>query len=165
MQAKYLPISKNKMANTYNQIYIHIVFAVKYRDAAIAKSWRQELYQYIIGLIERRGHKVYAVGGVSDHIHILVSLSPKQAISELVQEVKRASSLWIKEKRFVRCRFAWQEGFGVFSYGKSQIDNVVKYIQNQEIHHAKRTFRDEYVSLIKLFGVEYDAKYLFREME
>jgi REP element-mobilizing transposase RayT len=153
------------MANTYNQIYIHIVFAVKYRDAAIAKSWRQELYQYIIGLIERRGHKVYAVGGVSDHIHILVSLSPKQAISELVQEVKRASSLWIKEKRFVRCRFAWQEGFGVFSYGKSQIDNVVKYIQNQEIHHAKRTFRDEYVSLIKLFGVEYDAKYLFREME
>ena len=94
------------MANTYNQIYIHIVFAVKYRDAAIAKSWRQELYQYIIGLIEHRGHKVYAVGGMSDHIHILASLSPKQAISELVQEVKRASSLWIKEKGFVRCRFA-----------------------------------------------------------
>ena len=87
-----------KMANTYNQIYIHLVFAVKYRDSVIHKSWRHELYQYIIGLIEHRGHKVYAIGGMSDHIHILVSLSPKQAISELVQEVKRASSLWIKEK-------------------------------------------------------------------
>ena len=86
------------MANTYNQIYIHLVFAVKYRDAVIDKSWRQELYQYMIGLIENRKHKVYAIGGMSDHIHILVSLSPKQAISELVLEIKRASSLWIKEK-------------------------------------------------------------------
>ena len=152
------------MANTYNQIYIHFVFAVKYRDAAIAKSWRQELYQYIIGLIEHRGHIVYAIGGMSDHIHILVSLSPKQAISELVQEVKRASSLWIKEKRFVRCCFAWQEGFGVFSYSRSQVDNVVKYIQNQEKHHEKRTFREEYVSFLQLFGIEYDDKYVFQEM-
>lgn len=153
------------MSNTYNQIYIQLVFAVKYRDAVIAKSWRQELYQYVIGLIEHRGHKVYAIGGMSDHIHILVSLSPKQAISDLVQEVKRASSLWIKEKRLVRCRFAWQEGFGVFSYGKSQIDKVVKYIQNQEAHHTKHTFRDEYVSFLQLFGIEYDDKYIFREME
>lgn len=153
------------MANTYNQIYIHLVFAVKYRDAVIDKSWRQELYQYIIGVIANRGHKVYAIGGMSDHIHILVSLSPKQAISELVLEVKRASSLWIKEKQLVRCQFAWQEGFGAFSYGKSQVDNVVKYIQNQESHHAKHTFRDEYVSFLKLFGIEYDEKYVFREME
>ena len=153
-----------KMANTYNQIYIHLVFAVKYRDAVIEKSWRQELYQYIIGLIGNRGHKVYAIGGMSDHIHILVSLSPKQAISELVLEVKRASSLWIKEKQFVRCQFAWQEGFGAFSYGKSQIDRVVKYIQNQEVHHAKRTFIDEYVSFLKLFGIEYNERYVFQEM-
>ena len=88
------------MANTYNQIYIHLVFAVKYRDGVIDKSWRNELYQYIIGLINNRGHKVYAIGGMSDHIHILVSLSPKQSISELVQEVKRASTLWIKEKKY-----------------------------------------------------------------
>ena len=153
------------MANTYNQIYIHLVFAVKYRDAVIDKSWRQELYQYIIGVIANRGHKVYAIGGMSDHIHILVSLSPKQAISELVLEVKRATSLWIKEKQFVRRQFAWQEGFGAFSYGKSQVDNVVKYIQDQENHHAKRSFRDEYVSFLKLFGIEYDEKYVFREME
>lgn len=153
------------MANTYNQIYIHLVFAVKYRDAVIDKSWRQELYQYMIGLIENRKHKVYAIGGTSDHIHILVSLSPKQAISELVLEIKRASSLWIKEKQFVRCQFAWQEGFGAFSYGKSQVDHVVKYIQNQEVHHAKRSFKDEYISFLKLFGIEYDEKYVFREME
>lgn len=153
------------MANTYNQIYIHLVFAVKYRTSVIAKSWRQELYYYITGLIENRGHKVYAVGGMSDHIHILVSLSPKQAISELVLEVKRASSLWIKEKRFVGCKFAWQEGFGAFSYSKSHIENVVRYIQNQETHHEKRTFGEEYVSFLRLFGVDYDEKYLFREME
>ena len=153
------------MANTYNQIYIHLVFAVKYRASVIAKSWRQELYYYITGLIENRGHKVYAVGGMSDHIHILVSLSPKQAISELVLEVKRASSLWIKEKRFVGCKFAWQEGFGAFSYSKSHIENVVRYIQNQETHHEKRTFGEEYVSFLRLFGVDYDEKYLFREME
>ena len=153
------------MANTYSQLYIHLVFAVKYRGGFIAESWQQELYQYIVGVIENRSHKVYAIGGMSDHIHILVSLSPKQAISELVLEVKRASSLWIKEKQFVRCQFAWQEGFGAFSYGKSQVDNVVKYIQNQESHHAKHTFRDEYVSFLKLFGIEYDEKYVFREME
>lgn len=153
------------MANRYNQIYIHLVFAVKYRDAVIDKSWRQELFQYMIGLIENRKHKVYAIGGMSDHIHILVSLSPKQAISELVLEIKRASSLWIKEKQFVRCQFAWQEGFGAFSYGKSQVDHVVKYIQNQEVHHAKRTFKDEYISFLKLFGIEYDEKYVFHEME
>lgn len=153
------------MANTYNQIYIHLVFAVKYRDAVIDKSWRQELFQYMIGLIENRKHKVYAIGGMSDHIHILVSLSPKQAISELVLEIKRASSLWIKEKQFVRCQFAWQEGFEAFSYGKSQVDHVVKYIQNQEVHHAKRTFKDEYISFLKLFGIEYDEKYVFHEME
>ena len=153
------------MANTYNQVYIHIVFAVKYRKAVIAQSWRQELYNYIIGLIGNRGHKVYAIGGVSDHIHILISLSPKQAISELVLEVKRASTLWIKEKGYVKHRFAWQGGFGVFSYGKSQIDRVVRYIQNQESHHARQTFMKEYVSFLKLFNVEYDEKYIFREME
>ncbi|MBO4530200.1 MAG: IS200/IS605 family transposase [Paludibacteraceae bacterium] len=153
------------MANTYNQIYIHLVFAVKYRDAVISQSWRQELYKYITGLIGNRGHKVYAIGGMSDHIHILISLSPKQSISELVLEIKRASTLWIKERGYVKCQFAWQEGFGAFSYGMSQIDNVVRYIQNQEIHHAKRSFRNEYVSFLELFNVEYNEKYIFHEME
>ena len=153
------------MANTYSQLFIHLVFAVKYRAAAIDKPWRQELYQYIIGLINNRGHKVYAIGGVSDHIHILVSINPSQSISDLVQNVKRASTLWIKEKGFVKSNFAWQEGFGAFSYGKSQVDNVVKYIQNQENHHSKQTFKDEYISFLKLFGIEYDEKYVFHDMD
>ncbi|MBP5189564.1 MAG: IS200/IS605 family transposase [Bacteroidales bacterium] len=152
------------MANTYNQLYIHLVFAVKYRDASLDKTWRQELFQYMTGLIETRGHKVYAVGGIYDHVHILVSLSPKQAISDLVMEVKRATTLWIKQNHFVRCRFAWQEGFGAFSYGKSQVDSVVKYILNQEAHHLKHTFRDEYTSFLQLFGIEYDERYIFQPL-
>ena len=152
------------MANTYSQIYIHLVFAVKYRDASLDKSWRNELYQYIIGLVENRGHKVYAIGGIYDHIHILVSMSPKQSVSDLVHDVKRASTLWIKEKQYVRCRFAWQDGYGVFSYGKSQVDNVVKYIRNQEEHHLKHTFRDEYIEFLKLFGIEYDERYIYQPM-
>ena len=153
------------MANTYSQIYIQLVFAVKYRDAAIDKSWRDRLYQYTIALVENRGHKVYAIGGMYDHIHILVSLSPKQAISELVMEVKRATTLWIKETGLVRCRFAWQEGFGAFSCGQSQVDNVVKYIHNQELHHGKHTFREEYEELLRIFRVEYDGRYTFKELE
>ena len=153
------------MANTYTQLYIHLVFAVKYRDAVIDKSWRENLYQYIIGMIELRGHKVYAIGGVADHIHILVSMSPTQSVSNLVQEVKRGSSLWIKEKRYVRAHFSWQEGFGAFSYGKSQVSNVVNYIQNQESHHAKHTFRDEYLAFLRLFEIEHDTKYIFNELE
>ena len=153
------------MANTYTQLYIHLVFAVKYRDAVIDKAWRQELYQYIIAVIAHRGHKVYAIGGVSDHIHILVSMSPAQSVSNLAQEVKRASSIWIKEKGYLRTHFAWQEGFGAFSYGKSQVGNVVNYIQNQENHHAKHSFRDEYLSFLCLFEIEHDTKYIFKELE
>ncbi len=153
------------MANTYTQIFIHLVFAVKYRDATLDKSWRQELYQYIIGLIDKRGHKVYAIGGIYDHIHILISMSPAQSLSELVMEVKRASTLWIKDKGYVRTRFAWQEGFGAFSYGKSQISNVANYIQRQEEHHLKHTFKDEYARFLKIFDIEYDDKYVFQDLE
>lgn len=153
------------MANTYTQIFIHLVFAVKYRDATLDKSWRQELYQYIIGLIDKRGHKVYAIGGIYDHIHILISMSPAQSLSELVMEVKRASTLWIKDKGYVRTRFAWQEGFGAFSYGKSQISNVANYIQRQEEHHLKHTFKDEYAEFLKIFDIEYDDKYVFQDLE
>ena len=153
------------MANTYTQLYIHLVFAVKYRAAALDKSWRHELFQYMIGLFENRGQMVYAIGGMYDHVHVLVSISPKQSISELVQEIKRATTLWIKEKGYVRTRFSWQDGFGAFSYGRSQIDSVVKYIQNQEIHHSKRSFRDEYIAFLENFGIKYDNKYIFKEIE
>ncbi|MBQ9586366.1 MAG: IS200/IS605 family transposase [Bacteroidales bacterium] len=153
------------MANTYSQLYIHLIFAVKYRDASLHQSWRPRLYQYIIGLVNRRGHKVYAIGGIYDHIHILVSISPAQSISDLVAEVKRQSTEWIKENKFVRTRFAWQEGFAAFSYGKSQVHNVVEYIQRQEEHHSKHKFRDEYLSFLRLFDVDYDDRYIFKELE
>ena len=152
------------MANTYSQIYVHIVFAVKYREGVIAKKWQQELYAYIIGLVEERGHKLYAIGGMKDHIHLLVSMSPKQSVSDMVHDIKRATSVWINEKRLVVGKFAWQEGYGAFSYGKSQIDSVVKYIQNQEKHHIGKTMREEYIEFLNLFGVKYDEDYLFYEV-
>lgn len=153
------------MANTYTQIYIQLVFAVKYRDAVLDKSWRNELYQYIIGLIENRGHKTYAINGIHDHIHIFISMSPAQSVSELVMEIKRASTLWIKSKKYVRSNFAWQEGFGAFSYGKSQISNVINYIHKQEEHHLKHTFLDEYKEFLKIFEIEHDDRYVFKNPE
>ncbi len=153
------------MANTYSQLYIHLVFAVKNRGCFIGPSWQQELYAYLTGVIENRRHKVYAIGGMRDHIHILVSMSPAQSVSELVQETKRASTLWIKERHLVDGNFAWQEGFGAFSYGKSQVNNVVTYIQNQKQHHLGKTFREEYEEFLKIFEIEYDERYVFHQVE
>ena len=153
------------MANTYTQLFVHLVFAVKNRGCFIAPSWQQELYAYIIGVIENRHHKVYAIGGMRDHIHVFVSMSPTQSVSELVQEVKRASTLWIKERHLVDGNFAWQEGFGAFSYSKSHVSKVVAYIQNQKQHHVGKTMQEEYIEFLKLFGVEYDEKYVFQPVE
>ena len=151
------------MANTYTQLYVQVVFAVKYRNASLHASWRPELYKYIVGLIEHRNHKVYAIGGSYDHLHILISMNASQSLSELIMEIKRASTLWIKKKEYVRTRFAWQEGYGAFSYGQSQIPNVINYIQNQQEHHSKHTFQDEYRAFLELFQVEYNDKYIFSE--
>ena len=153
------------MANTYSQLYIHLVFAVKHRGCFIATSWQQELYAYLIGVIENRRHKVYAIGGMRDHIHILVSMSPAQSVSDLVQETKRASTLWIKEHHLVDGNFAWQEGFGAFSYSKSHVDAVVKYINNQKQHHLGKTFNEEYLDFLRLFEVEYDERYVLKTPE
>ena len=152
------------MANTYSQLYIHLVFAVKFRGGFIAESWQQELYQYIVGVIENRSHKVYAIGGMKDHIHILVSMSPKQSVSELVEETKRASTLWIKQRHLVDGNFAWQEGYGAFSYGQSQVSNVVNYIRNQKQHHTGKTMKEEYIDFLKIFGIEYDERYVFQSV-
>lgn len=153
------------MANTYSQLYIHLVFAVKNRGCFIAPNWQQDLYAYIIGIIENRRHKVYAIGGMRDHIHILVSMSPTLSVSDLVQETKRASTLWIKDQHLIDGNFAWQEGFGAFSYSKSQVSKVAAYIQNQQKHHVGKTMREEYIEFLQLFGVEYDERYVFQEVE
>jgi REP element-mobilizing transposase RayT len=153
------------MANTYTQIYIHYVFAVKNRLGLIQNRWREDLYKYMNGIISNKGHKLFAIGGMPDHVHALVSMSPKQAPSDLMADIKRSSSLWINENRFVMGKFSWQEGFGAFSYGKSQISSVANYIEMQEQHHKKRTFIEEYLEFLKLFEIEYDEKYVFKSIE
>jgi REP element-mobilizing transposase RayT len=153
------------MANTYTQIHIHTVFAVQNRISLINKSWQERLYKYIIAIIQKHEHKVLSIGGMPDHIHILFGLRPTQALSGLMQEVKRDSSEWINANRLVRGRFSWQEGYGAFSYSKSHVPQVIKYIEGQEEHHKKKTFQDEYRKILKDFNLEYDERYIFKPIE
>ena len=153
------------MANTYTQLHIQLVFAVKYRLALIEKEWKEQLHQYITGIIQQNNHKVLQINSMPDHIHIFIGMRPDQSISSLVQNVKTESNKKIKENNFCKSIFAWQEGFGGFSYSKSHVDDVIRYIQNQEAHHKKETFLDEYRKLLKAFEVEYDERYIFKEPE
>ena len=149
------------MANTYTQIYIHIVFAVQGRQNLITKEHKEELHKYITGIVQNKGQKLIAINSMPDHVHIFIGMKPTVALSDLVRDIKNNSSSFINEKRWVRGKFNWQKGFGAFSYGHSQIDVVVKYIQNQEKHHKQKTFREEYLEMLQKFAVEYDDKYLF----
>ncbi len=149
------------MANTYSQIYIQVVFAVEGRQNLIQSEWKHELYKYITGIVTNHKQKLISIGGVADHIHILIGFKPNFEISKLVQEIKANSSRFINQKRFVKGKFRWQEGFGAFSYSRSQLDTVIRYIENQEKHHSKQTFRDEFVGLLKNFEIEYDENFLF----
>jgi len=153
------------MPNTYTQIHIQAVFAVKYRLSVIRIEGKDELYKYITGIIQQNGHKLQIVNGVEDHLHIFLGMRPTQSLSDLVQDVKANSSKWINEKRFISTHFEWQSGYGAFSHSKSQIPDVIKYIQNQESHHAKQTFLDEYRELLNQFDIEYDERYIFRQLE
>lgn len=153
------------MANTYTQIHIQLVFAVQNRDSLIQKSWKNELYAYITGIIQNHNHKMMIINGVSNHIHILIGFRPTQALSELVQQIKRDSSKWINQNNFVRGKFEWQEGYGAFSYSHSHINNVIEYIKNQEVHHQKISFKDEYKSFLEKFEVEFDEKYILKDIE
>ena len=149
------------MANTYSQIYIHIVFAVKGRQNLIRAEIREELHKYITGIVTNRDQKLLSIFCMPDHTHLLIGLKPSISISDLVRDIKAGSSKFINDNKLIKGRFSWQEGFGVFSYSRSQIDTVIKYIQNQEKHHHKKSFKEEYVELLKKFEVEYDEKYLF----
>lgn len=149
------------MANTYSQIYVQIVFAVQDRQRLIPREHKEELHKYITGIIRNQGQKLLAIHCLPDHTHILLGLKPSMALSDLVQVVKADSTNFINRKQWVPGRFSWQEGYGAFSYGHSQLTTVIRYIQNQEEHHATKTFRQEYVAFLKRFQVEYDPKYLF----
>jgi REP element-mobilizing transposase RayT len=153
------------MANTYTQIYIHYVFAVQNRIGLIQPRWRDDLYKYMSGTIANKEHKLLAIGGMPDHVHVLVSMSPKQSPSDLMADIKRSSSLWVNENHFVMGKFAWQEGYGAFSYGKSQIHDVATYIERQEQHHKKQTFMEEYHEFLRLFEIEFDERYVFKPIE
>jgi REP element-mobilizing transposase RayT len=153
------------MANTYTQIHIHAVFAVQNRLSLIQKQWQDELYKYITGIITNNGHKLLQIGGMPDHIHVLFGMRPTQSLSDLMQDMKGSSSLWINQKRFFKGKFSWQEGYGAFSYGKSQIDRVIKYIQQQENHHKKRNLEEEYLELLKLFDIKFDDRYILKNPE
>jgi REP element-mobilizing transposase RayT len=153
------------MANTYTQIYIHYVFAVQNRFGLIQPNWQNDLYKYMTGIVQQQEHKLLQIGGMPDHVHVLVSMNPKQSPSDLMFHVKRSSSLWINDHRLVMGKFLWQEGFGAFSYGKSQIPVIAKYIETQEKHHVKRTFMEEYLKFLKRFDIEYDERYVFKPIE
>ena len=149
------------MANTYTQIYIQLVFAVEGRRSLIPKEHKIEIYKEMTTVLQNQKQKVMAINGMADHVHLLIGQSPDSALSDLVKDVKVASSRLINDKRWVRGHFNWQRGFGAFSYSRSQVSTVAKYIENQERHHAKRSFRDEYLALLKKFDVEYDPAYVF----
>lgn len=149
------------MAGTFSQIYIQIVFAVKGRGNFLQESWRDEVFKYISGIIKGKNQKPIIVNGVKNHVHIFVGLKPSIAVSDLVRDIKNNSSNFINEKKWVRGKFSWQEGFGSFSYSHSQIKQVYNYILNQEKHHLKMTFKGEYLEFLKKFEVDYDERYLF----
>jgi REP element-mobilizing transposase RayT len=153
------------MANTYTQIYIHIVFAVEGRQNLIKPEHNDELQKYITGIVTGQRQKLIAINNMPDHLHLLVGLKPDMALSDLVRDVKAGSSKFINEKRWVMGRFLWQEGFGAFSHSRSQLGTVIRYIENQQKHHAKKSFRDEYVALLEKFGVEYNPRYIFKFAE
>jgi putative transposase len=149
------------MPNTYSQLLIQIVFTVKNRKSLITPNKRDELEKYISGLITNKGQKLLAIYAMPDHIHILVGLKPNISISELVRDIKCNSSKFINESKWLKSNFSWQEGFGAFSYSNEDLHYVVNYILNQEQHHRKRSFKEEYLKLLEQYEIEYDSDYLF----
>ncbi len=152
------------MANTYTQLYIHIVFAVKGRQSLIPKDYKEELHRYITGIVTNRKQKVIQINSMPDHIHILIGMTPDLTLSDLVRDIKVSSTKFINKKRWVLGQFKWQEGFSAFTYSHSQLGDVARYIRNQEKHHSYRSFREEYLELLKRFDVSYDERYIFENV-
>jgi putative transposase len=150
--------------NTYTQIHIQFVFAVKYRKALIQPNWKDDLHQYITGIVRNKTHKMLQINTMPDHLHMLIGFRPDAHMSQLIQVVKSESSKWINDQQLTPVKFNWQEGFGAFSYSKSHVQNVIRYIQNQEQHHRKQTFLEEYLDFLKAFEIEYEERYIFKAL-
>jgi REP element-mobilizing transposase RayT len=149
------------MANTYTQLNIHAVFSIKGRENLLSQTVRNELFPYIAGIIKNAANFPLAINGYKDHVHLFFELDPSQSISDVLEKVKSNSSKWINEKKFMQGKFAWQAGYAAFSYSRSQREDVIQYIVNQEQHHKRATFRDEYLNFLEKFKVDYDSRYLF----
>jgi putative transposase len=149
------------MANTYTQCYFHLVYAVKNRDAIIQRGWKDEFEMYVTGIIQNHKHKMLAISAMPEHIHILIGYNVNQLIPDLVEEIKTSTNAWIRERRLSKCKFQWQKGYGAFTYSRSQIDNVVKYILTQEEHHNKKSFKEEYIEILEENEIEFIDEYLF----
>ena len=152
------------MANTYYQLYYHVVFAVSSREATIMESWREELYKYITGAIRNQKCELIAIGGMADHVHLLVQIPPKISISSFVQSIKIQSTNWINEKHFCKGKFGWQEGYGVFTASRSHVPQIKNYIFNQKSHHKQKAFLEEYITMLEGYGVEYNKDYIFKSL-
>jgi REP element-mobilizing transposase RayT len=149
------------MANTFSQIYIQIVFAVSSRQSLIKPAFQEDLYKYITGIVRNHGQKLISINGMPDHVHILIGLKPAIALADLVRDIKVDSTTHINKNRWVHGRFRWQEGYGAFSYGHSQLDTIIRYIQNQGKHHERQSFKNEYLSLLRKFDIAFEDKYVF----
>lgn len=151
------------MANTYSQLHVQLIFAVKFRLALIQNNWKEDLHKYLTAIAQTNRHKMLQINSVPDHLLLFIGLRPHQSISDFAQLLKSESSKWIKREKFCSGNFAWQEGYGAFSYSKSHVPDVIRYIQNQEAHHKKEAFLDEYRRFLKVFEIEYDEKYIFKD--
>jgi REP element-mobilizing transposase RayT len=149
------------MANTYTQFYVHLVFSPKNRNALIKKTWKDNLEKYITGIVQNNRHKMLAIGSMPDHIHIFIGYNVNQLIPDLVEKIKTSSNTWIKENNLSEFKFEWQHGYGAFSHSRSQLDSVVKYVLNQEDHHRKKSFREEYQEILLKNDIKYQEEYLF----
>ena len=153
------------MANTFTQIYLQFVFAVQERASLIRPEWEDELYKYITGIVQNNKHKLIAINGMPNHVHVFIGYKPHQLIPDLLQDIKGSSSKWINDKHLVMGKFRWQEGYGAFSYSHSQIDRVVKYINNQEQHHRTHSFHEEYSQLLRKFNIPFDERHILQDVE
>lgn len=150
------------MSNTFTQIHIQLVFAVQYRASLIQNEWKDELYKYMTGIVQEHKHKLLIINGMPDHVHMLIGMRPSQSLSELMQDIKGSSSAWINKRHFTKSRFQWQEGYGAFSYSKRELPAIINYIKNQEAHHRKENFLDEYKKLLNDFEIAFEEKYIFK---
>ncbi|MEQ8583229.1 MAG: IS200/IS605 family transposase [Marinoscillum sp.] len=149
------------MANTYTQLYVHVDFAVRGRQNMISPKWKEELYKYITGIVTNKGQKLMIINGMPDHLHMLIGMKPDLALSDLIRDIKANSSKFINEKGLATGKFGWQNGFGAFTVGQSQKENVINYIKHQEEHHSHKTFREEYIGFLKAYEVAYSDEYIF----